>query len=758
MSKEKLKVVGQPLPRVDGKEKVTGKARYTGDLGLPNIAHGKILRSPLPSAKILKIDIGEAAKIPGVVAILTRDDFADIDPYFGPAFRDRPILAIEKVRYAGEPVVAVAAMDEGTAESALALIEVDYEELPAVRDLNEALSPGASILHETIRLAGQFADLASIRMEEKSNIGHHFHYERGNVQQAFKTADRVFEHTFTTPPVYHCNLEPHAAIARWEGDELTLWSATQNPFPVRTELANIFNMPLSKIRIISSYMGGGNGAKAYAKVEPLAAALARKAGRPVKIALTMEESFKTITRHATKYRVKTAVTKTGEIVARECEIFWDKGAYGDIGIRLVRKSGYTLPGPYRVPNLKVDSYAVFTNKVPAGALRGYGVAQSTWAIEQHTDMIAKEMKIDPVVFRMKNLLNKEEEFHPGDPVDCDFKGGLQTLTKAIDWGKRSGKSRGKGIATFLKATISPSLSQAIIRIHVDGSATLMTSTTEMGQGAKTVLGQIAAEELGISLDRVTVTDSDTARTPYDLSTVSSRSTTLMGRAVQKAAQDAKRQLVEMASKILSVKEEKLEFAENKIRPKGSAEKGITVTSLIRDQLLGGEVIGVGMFRTEKDMRVPLGAPTPFWEVAFAGAEVEVDPETGELKILRYVTAPDVGKMINPLLCRGQSDGSVIFGLGQTLLEEMVYEDGQLLNPNLVDYLIPRFSDCPEKLETIFIENEDGAGPYGAKGLGEGDLIPVAAAIANAIHDAVGVRITDLPITPEKILRALREKE
>ena len=757
MPEGKLKIVNQPMGRIEGPEKVVGKARYAGDLTLPRMVYGKILRSPLPSARVLKIDTKKAEELPGVIAVLTRDDFGDIDPYFGPAFRDRPILAIDRVRYVGDSVAAVAAVDEATAEYALELIDVDYEELPAVHTIDDALKPDAIVLHENLRPAGQFADLASISLGKKTNIAHHFHYERGEVEKAFKKADYVFEHTFTTPPVHHCNLEPHVAIAQWEGDELTIWSACQNPFPVRAELASIFGMPLSKIRLIVPYLGGGNGAKAYAKIEPLTAALARKAGRPVKVALSMEEAFKTISRHGTKYRLKTGAKKDGEIVARECEIYWDKGAYGDIGIRLVRKSGYTTPGPYRIPNLRIDSYAVYTNKVPAGALRGYGVAQTTWAVEQQMDIMAKELGIDPVELRLKNLLNKEEEFAPGDPVDCDFKGGLRILTEAIDWKKERGKDRGKGIACFLKATIAPSISQAIVRVHPDGSATLLTSTTEMGQGGKTVLSQIAAEELGVSFGQMTVAESDTSRTPYDLATVSSRSTTLMGLAVQKAAQDAKRQLIELASKTLKIEVDELEIRDGRICGKGSMKEGITYSEVIRDQLLGGEVIGVGTFKTERDALVPLGAPTPFWEVAFAGAEVDVDRGTGEIKLLRYVTAPDVGKVINPLLSRGQSDGSVLFGIGQTLSEEMIYEDGQLLNPNLVDYSIPRFSDCPEKLETIFIENEDGAGPYGAKGMGEGDLIPVAAAIGNALYDAVGVRIHDLPITSEKILKALKEK-
>ena len=375
MSNSTLKVVNKSIARIDGWEKVTGKARYAGDLEFFNMAYGKVLRSPFPHARISKIDTKRAEKVPGVIAVLTRDDFGDIDPYFGPALKDRPILAIDKVKHMGDPVAAVAAVDEATAEEALELIEVDYEELPVVGDIDEAIKPNATIVHEDLRLSGQFADLSSMQREEKTNIAHHFSYGRGDVDKGFEQADHVFEHTFTTQPIHHSNLEPHVAIAQWEGDELTIWTPCQNPFAARGELASVFRIPLSKVRLIVPYIGGGNGCKTYAKIEPLVAALARKAGRPVKVALSMEEAFQTNTKHATKFRLKTGVNKDGKITARECEIYWDTGAYSDIGIRVTRKSGYTSPGPYRIANLKVNSYSVYTNKVPAGALRGFGVPQ-----------------------------------------------------------------------------------------------------------------------------------------------------------------------------------------------------------------------------------------------------------------------------------------------------------------------------------------------------------------------------------------------
>jgi CO/xanthine dehydrogenase Mo-binding subunit len=752
----KLKIVNQSVTRIDALDKATGKTKYTGDMELANMAYGKILRSPFPHAKVLSIDTKKSAGLLGVVTVLTRDDFRDIDPYFGPAMKDRPILAVDKVKHVGDPVAAVVAESETIAEEALELIEVEYEELPVVRGIDDAIKREPTIVHENLKLSGQFADLSKMQREEKTNIAHHFSYGRGDVEKGFKDADHVFEHTFTTQPIHHCNLEPHIAIAQWEGDELTVWTPCQNPFATRGELASVFNIPLSKVRIIVPFIGGGNGCKTYAKIEPLVAALARKAGRPVKVALTMEEAFQTNTKHATRFRLKTGVKKDGKLVARVCEIFWDTGAYADIGIRVTRKSGYTSPGPYRFRNLKVDSYSVYTNKVPAGALRGFGVPQTTWATEIQMDIMARKLGLDPIQFRLKNVLERGEEFATGDPVDCDFAGGLKKLEKAIQgWKKDPEKDQGIGISCFIKSTLSPSVSQAIVRLNRDASVTLLCGSTEMGQGSKTVLSQIVAEELGVSMDRVSVVETDTGRVPFDISTSSSRTTPLMGRAVHKASNDAKRQLLEMASETRDIPVELLELRDAKVFQEGSDEEGMPFEEILGQHLIGGEIIGVGTFRSELNPEVPQGAPTPFWEVAFAAALVEVDRETGDMKILRYVTIPDIGKMINPLLCRGQSEGSVLFGIGHALFEEMKYEDGQLINPNFVDYRLPRFSDYPGEVESIFIENEDGIGPHGAKGLGEGELIPVAPAIANAIYDAVGIRIYDLPITPEKILQALR---
>jgi len=758
MANDALKVVNRSVPRVDGLDKVTGRTKYGGDIELFNMAYGKILGSPFPHARVLSIDTKEAEALPGVITVVTKDDFGDIDPYFGPAMKDRPILAIDKVHHVGGPVAAVVAESEAIAREAVERIDVEYDVLTPVKDVDDATKPDPIIVHDDLRLSGQFADLSKMQREEKTNIAHHFSYARGDVDRGFDEADFVFEHTFTTQPIHHCNLEPHVAIAHWEGGELTIWSPCQNPFAMKGEVASVFKLPLSKVRIIVPFIGGGNGCKTYAKLEPLAAVLARKAKRPVKVALTVEEAFKINTKHATKFRLKTGVSKRGKIVARQCEIYWDTGAYADIGVRVTRKSGYTSPGPYRIPNLQVDSYSVYTNKAPAGALRGFGVPQTTWATEVQMDIMARELGLDPIEFRLNNVLERGEEFATGDPVDCDFAGGLKKMRAAIkDWKKDPAKDQGIGLSCFIKSTLSPSVSQSIVRLNRDASVTLLCGSTEMGQGSKTVLAQIVAEELGVPMDWITVAETDTARAPFDISTSSSRTTALMGLSVQRAARDAKDQLLEMASETMDTPVERLAVGDGKIFIKERERDGIPFEKVLAQHRIGGEIMGTGTFRSELNPAVPQGAPTPFWEVAFAAAHVEVDRETGDLKILNYLTIPDVGKMINPLLCRGQSEGSVVYGIGHALFEEMKYEDGQLINPNFVDYRLPRFSDYPAQLETIFIENEDGIGPHGAKGLGEGELIPVAPALANAIYDAVGIRLYDLPITPEKILKALTRR-
>jgi CO/xanthine dehydrogenase Mo-binding subunit len=751
-------VIGQPEPRADGAEKVTGKALYTVDVKLPGMAHGKILRSPFAHARILRVDAGKAENLPGVFAVVTREDQRRLG-MFGAAYKDQTIVAVDKVRYAGDPVAAVAAVDEATANEALELIEIDYEELPAVTNLDEALAPGATLVHESSASGGELMGQLYEPPKEFSgtNLCYRFSYAKGDVEAAFKRADFVFENTFTFPRVQHFSMEPHATVAHFEADRVTLWAGTQEPFTLREHIADIFHLPLNKVRVIVPYVGGGYGGKLAVKTEPLAAALSWKAQRPVRLAHSIEESFKTVSRHPARVKIKTGVMKDGKLVARQCLIYMETGAYADAGPRVTQKAGYRSFGPYRIAHMKTDAYTVYTNTVPAGAYRGFGTLQVTWAYESQMDIIADRLGIDPLQFRIKNLLKKGELYTPGDtPVDCDLKAGLLQAAEEIDWhDKNLQPNRGKGLAVCMKdGGGTYKVSSAAVKMNADGSVVLLTGTVEVGQGARTALSQVVAEELGIPFEAVTVAQLDTDVTPYDVNTNASSSTVVMGLSVQRAAQDLKRQLLRQAAKILRTKPELLALGGGKIV--GARKQSLSLTEVMHKVFLSrsGEMIGRGAYQSTKSPKAALGSPTNFWEISWGAAEVEVDPDTGEVTLRKYVSLADVGQAIHPVLCEGQDEGGVMNAIGHSLMEEMIYQKGQLLNPNLVDYRVPSFTDLPKAFETILVESHNGPGPFGAKGTGEGGLLPVAAAIGNALYRATGRRFYDLPLTPEKVWRGL----
>ena len=776
--------IGKTFRRLDYETKVTGRAQYLADMNVPGMCHGKILRSPYTHARILKIDTAKALKVPGVVAVLTRDDILHdegIEPYYGPVFKDQTIVAVEKVRHVGDPVAAVAALSVDAAEEALRLIEVDYQELPAVLDVHQALRSGATLVHDSVKLPSSgFADLAEIKPVEGTNVCTHFKLDRGDIQKGFAEADHVFEDTFTLPATQHCFLETHACIASVEpGGRITVWATTQNPFVVRTQLANIFKVPVAKVRVIVLYLGGGYGGKVYPKVEPITVALAQKAGRPVRVVLSREEVFYTITKHAAVIRMKTGVKKDGTLVARECEIHLDTGAYAEIGPRVAKKSGYTACGPYRIPNLKIDSYSVYTNKPPAGAFRGFGVSQSAWAVESQMDIIAAALKMDPLELRKKNGYNEGDPFVTEETLRAiGLKECLDEVAKSIGWearqtrrqgdkeaygngevdlGATSNLRKGKGLACMIKATITPSISCAVVKLNEDASLSIYSGTVEMGQGSETVLAQIAGKELGIPLQKIQVLGVDTDVVPYDLTTSSSRSTFHMGKAVQLAAQDIMRQLKQIVAKEYVVPEDKIVFADGKIRlPETQLDYAEVMFK--RFGMQGGTLVGEGQVKTSVKDEFGEKSTSAFWFLAAGAAEVEIDVDTGKFKLLKYATAVDVGKALNPLSCRQQLAGAAITGIGQAMFEEIAYDNGQLINPNLVDYVLPSLGDMPPVIDPICVEVPDRNGPFGAKGIGESALIPVAPAIANAIYDAVGVRIKDLPIKAEKIYLGLEHNK
>ena len=760
-------VVGNNLRRIDGAEKVAGLAVYAGDLRLPGMAYAKVLRSPLPHARVRRVDATKALALPGVLAVLSRDSLNVAANAFGAYVRDQQIIASEKVRYAGDMVAAVAAVEENIAAEAVNLIDIEYEELPAVFNIEDALKSGAPLVHEKLegRKEPGYGRGGRHIVHDQSNICFHFRHQRGDIEAGLKSAEVVFEDSFGFPSAQHYPMEPHVCVAHFESDVLTVWSATQSPFPVRQELARVFGLPFSAVRVIVPFVGGGYGAKSGIKTEGIAACLSRMTGRPVRLAFSADESFKTICQPRAKIVIKTGLNKDGLFIARRCEVYLNGGAYANSGPSVTEKAGYRAHGPYRIPHVQTDAYSVYTNTVPGGAFRGFGGPQVAFAYETHIDMIARRLGIDPVEIRMKNLLEKGESFAEGDtPIDCDLKAGLKQVADAIGWRSRDhvgikseSKRRGIGIATAMKdggGTNKPA--NAAVKIFNDGSALLSTGSVEVGQGMKTAFLQIVAEELSMPPDRVRIAALDTHYTPFDKGTNASSATTVMGRAVLQAARDAREQFVESASSVFRCGEKDLRL-ENGMAVCGEQRLSFREVMQRHFKDTEGEIWGRGFFKVPKDQNVPLGSPSPFWEIGFGAAEVEVDAETGEVKVLRYVSLTDAGKMINPLQCHAQDEGAAVFGLGQALFEDLAYQNGQLLNGNLIDYRLPRFTDLPGMFSTFVMEGGGGPGPYGAKGMGEGGILAVAPAVGNAVYAAMEVRLSEVPLLGEKIWRAAQQK-
>jgi CO/xanthine dehydrogenase Mo-binding subunit len=768
-----LSVVGQSVYRKDAKQKVTGQVLHVGNIEMPGMLHVAVLRSPYAHARITRVDKSRAERVPGVAVVLTGADVVKmpgVDPHFGPAFRDQPILAVEKVCYAGDPVVAVAAIDRRTAEDALQFVEVEYEPLNPVLDVLEAVKADSTLVHEEHRPSKAFADLAHVKAGQRSNVCYHFKLRLGDVDKAFAEADRIFEDTFSSPPAQHLPMEPHVTLAYWdEQDRLNVWTASQSPFYVRTELSATFGIPMHRIRVRVPYLGGGYGAKLYAKLEPLVTALVLITKKPVRYALTREEEFLTITKHKVVTKIRTAI-KDGAITARKCEVYWDTGAYAEIGPRIGHKSGYTSAGPYRIPNVWIDSYCVYTNKVPAGAFRGFGVPQVIWAYDSQTDIIARSLGVDPVEFRLKPALEEGESFATGTVVrSFGIKQSIRAAAQAIDWNKakpvQSGtKRRGWGIAAGVKAVLTPSISGAIVILNADGTANVLSSTVEMGQGSETTLSQIVAEELGLSPDQIHVVQPDTDVTPYDTITAGSRSTFHMGNAVRMAAAKIKTELCDVVASKLEVDPDDLVAGKGRIYVRGLEEKGMTLSEIFLAKFgsLGTTVAAEAVCQpTAAHMDPETGQSekcTEYWFPSATAAEVEVDTETGQVKVLQLVSVGDTGTAINPSHCGQQLECAALMHLGLTLFEEMIFDEGQLINGSLLDYQVVSFKDMPQLIRPIVVEVPHDDGPFGAKGAGETGALTVAPAIANAIYDAVGVRIRDLPITAERVLRALAEKD
>jgi carbon-monoxide dehydrogenase large subunit len=763
-----LKTVGQSPVRVDAYEKVTGRTSFAVDLTFPGMLHAKVVRSPHAHARIVFMDTRKARQTPGVVSVVTGED---IPTPTGVMVEDQVFLARKKVRFIGDPVAAVAAVDLHAAEEALQKIEVEYEPLPALFDPLEAMKPGAVLIHEDL----SHYDLApGVFPVAGTNICNHFKIRKGDVEEGFAKSDIVLEDTYKTQMVQHAHLEPHAAIAQVDlAGRVTIWSNTQSPYFNRNAVARALGLPFNKVRLVVTPIGGGFGGKIYLKAEPICVALSLKArGRPVRLVYTREEEFEAATvRHPTRIRCKSGMKNDGTWLAQETELIFDTGAYADIGPRVNRSAGLAATGPYVIPNVKVDSYCVYTNQPVGGAFRGFGIPQVTWAAESHLDRVARELGLDPVEIRMRNAVGEGSISATGQVFhSVGLKETIREAVRSIGWGKDPRPFRGKGIACMHKPTVTPSSSAAFVKLNEDASVTVLCSAVELGQGLSTTLGQIASEELGIPIDKIYVCPADTDTTPYDMATVASRSTFFAGNAVRQAAADARRQLLDIASGILKVKPEELRVQNGIVVHAHDPGIAIPIANLplgeayyvgVKKKGKGRPILGRGTHTVEAstalDRETGQGKnPSAFWMYATQAAEVEVDPLTGKVKVLRIAAAHDMGKAIHPRSCEGQIQGGLMMGIGTTLFEEMELEQGKVRNPNFAEYKIPSALDGAEMIP-ILVEEPHRDGPYGAKGLGEPALAPTAAAIANAIEAAVGVRITTLPITPEKILEGLSKK-
>ncbi len=725
--------LGHSVARKDAAEKLRGQARYVGDISVPGMLHGAVLRSEIPAGRIRSIDTATAQAMPGVRCILVGADLRDLDPFYGHAIRDRPIIAIDVVRFAGEPVAVVAAETEAEATAAVRAIRVDYEPLPGAVDLDRALAPDGPLVHTEPARGGAFHGLGNLP-ERLGNVCYRYELDWGDTDAAFAEADIVVEDVYEFGSAYQYSMETHACIAQVEGEDITVWANCQHPFLVRAEMASVFGVPLSRVRIIVPFLGGGFGSKSYTRMEPLTIAVARKAGRPVRVVNRVDEAMLTSRQHSMRVRMRTAARADGTLVARDARCWFDTGAYADNGPRVVATGGDAAPGPYRWESARVCADCVYTNTSPAGSYRAFGAVHVQWAGEQQVDQIARRVGIDPLEMRRRNLLRPGELVRPGGkPLDADLVGDVEKVAEALGWDRAREPWVGRGLSVGVLAAGAHPVSCATVRLEADGEVTVFVGTTEVGQGARTVMSQIAAEVLGLPVERVRMQGTDTRFTPYDRSTGASRSTTVAGLAVQRAAEDLRAQLAAIAG--------------------GEPDPADHVALMRRHfGFAGGELIGRADVHPEGSGSYEEGPV--FWEVCVAAAEVEVDPETGILHVRRTATCADVGRAINPGFVERQDEGATLQGIGTGVFEEVLFEGGLLSTDSLLEYRVPTTRDVPDEMTCVIVENADGPGPFGAKGCGEGGLAAVAGALATALADA-GVPMTVLPLTPERVWRRIR---
>ena len=770
---EYVSPVGTSMPRLETREKIIGRAEFSDDLFLPGMLHGAVLQSPYAHARILSYDTSAALAVPGVEAVMTGDDIGF--DYIGPFVKDETAIAKGKVRYVGEPVAAVAAKDLETARRAALLIDVKYEELAPVLSIDEALADGAPLVHDDFT-----GYVRTYESDHGPNVMSEMQIVEGDVDAAWSQCDVIVEGEFETQAQCHTYMEPCSAIADIDANgKVTVWSGNQSVFHVQANVAQSLAMPMSKVRCVTPRVGGAFGGKMEQTVQPIVVALTRMTDRPVKLTLTREQDFEMIrARHPAKVRMKTGAKSDGTLVARELDVALDAGAYADDSPGVAGICALFGRGPYHFDSVSIRSRAIYTNKLRSGAFRGFGGPQVAIAGETQIDEIAEKLGIDPIDLRLKNAVRPGEEWMCG--VALTKAGLTECLTRvceASDWDQKraaakadngSGTKRSIGIACL--PHISGLLtSGAIIRILEDGTAVLNTGAVDNGQGSDTVLVQMCAAALGLEVDQISLATPDTDASPYNWGTTASRVTYMTGRAVVAAAESVVDQLKQRASIMMECAIEDLEM-----RPGGFIGlKGVPDAQVSYSDISGfshwvaeGPVIGsdsLAFDGEDFDPKRGFIKGFPFgkigaWIFAAQAVEVEIDEATGRVTPLQVWSAHDIGKAINPSSVEGQIEGGVVQGIGYALYEEMVWDSGRLANPSLMDYKIPGTMDAPPEIHSIIIEDPDDTGPFGAKGIGEPPIVGIAPAISNAIAHATGARLRRLPMTPERVLRALQGRE
>lgn len=766
MNTEQTTIVGQPIPQNQSPDKVTGRAVYTGDISLPGMLHAALVKSPVAKGRLLGIDDEAARGMTGVRAVITADDLRRSpigcrDIRYGVVVRDRPILAEGRVCFVGEPVAAVVADDPRTARAAADAIMVEVEAEDAATDLPTAMDDGGPVVHpDAFEVEDGLYNTPIQLTYGDTNVCLEFEAAEGDVDAAFEAADRVFERSYTFPAVYQYAMEPFTVLAEAGDDRITVWSSAQHPSQVTKDLARLFGRPLSDVRVVVPFVGGGFGSKSFTHVEPLAVALSLATRRPVRLELDVAEAMTISRRHAARSTVRIAVDASNRLIGYDIDLAYDTGAYTLLGPFVAVAGAYRGLGAYAFPAYRTRSRLVHTNLPPAGSFRAVGGPQAAWGLEAQLTRVAVDLGLDPLEFRRGLVAERGEVFRAQrTPMDANLHDGLDVLAGFMgddvapapalegQWSVGTGMSLGA-----CNPGASP-VSTALVRLSADGSVVVSGGSTELGQGVKTVLRQIAAEALGVAYERTSVMATDTGYGPYDASTGASRSTTMSGLAVQRAAQQIRRRVQALAAEQWGCEPEMVEVADGVAT--GPDGPSISLGDVVRRHFghNGGNFFAAGEVVQSEFPTTPA-----FWELAGGVVTAAVDRETGQVQLLAYGSFADIGRVINPLQMEGQELGAIVQGIGHTLFEQLVWEEGQPLNSSMIDYRVPRAGDVPSTLRSRFIENGDGPGPYGAKGGGEGGIMPVAGALAAALQQATGALVDDLPMTPERVWRAVRAAE